>query len=65
MVSTERPVPDTALDRVGHVIISFPPQADMQGALSALFDAGGFGQFEVSFGVFDEGSDSPWIVNHM
>ena len=40
MDATQRPDPDSALNRVGHVIISFPPKADVQGALSALFDAG-------------------------
>ena len=40
MDATQRLDPDSALDRVGHVIVSFPPQADMRGALSALFDAG-------------------------
>lgn len=40
MDATQRPDPQSALDRVGHVIVSFPPQGDMRGALSALFDEG-------------------------
>lgn len=40
MDANQRPDPSSALERVGRVIVSFPLQADMQGALSALFDAG-------------------------
>jgi len=40
MDANQRPDPDSALDRVGRVIVSFPTQADMRGALPAMFDAG-------------------------
>lgn len=40
MEATQRPDLNSTLDRVGHVIVSFPPHADMQGALAALFEAG-------------------------
>ena len=40
MNASQRPDPDSTLDRVGRVIVSFPPPADMQGALAALLDAG-------------------------
>lgn len=40
MDASQRPDPHSALDRVGHIIVSFPPEADMRGALAALFDAG-------------------------
>lgn len=46
MNASQRPDPDSALERVGHVIVSFPPQADMRGALAALSD-GGFGNDDV------------------
>lgn len=40
MDASERPDPNTALDRLGQVIVSFPAQADMPGALAALLTAG-------------------------
>lgn len=40
MNANQRPDPESAIDRVGRVIVTFPPQADVRGALSALADAG-------------------------
>jgi len=40
MDANQRLDPNSALDRVGHVIVSFPPQAELRGALAALVDAG-------------------------
>ena len=40
MDSTERPDAYGAFKPVGHVIVSFPTQSDMQGALSALLTSG-------------------------